>query len=213
MKSLSDLANGHEDCSGGPVKAIFTLSLSDLVNGREDCSGEPMKAISNPVTEFIFTSTQNKPMIDFMTQKRGKWIELPSLWHELPVVTELQPPGNHQETTSSHCEGWWLSGCRSSVAEHWLHKPGVLDLILATASLFTSSNFASKQLNSLYALQCMAKVANYHRASYLQCVALAGMFHERESVNWTRVSGKSCQCSDHLATTTRKLPVLAILYI
>ena len=24
------------------------------------------------------------------------------------------------------CEGWWLSGCRSSVAEHWLNKPGVL---------------------------------------------------------------------------------------
>ena len=23
-------------------------------------------------------------------------------------------------------EGWWLSGCRSSVAEHWVHKPGVL---------------------------------------------------------------------------------------
>ena len=27
------------------------------------------------------------------------------------------------------CEGWWLSGCRSSVAEHWLHKPGVLGSI------------------------------------------------------------------------------------
>ena len=26
-------------------------------------------------------------------------------------------------------EGWWLSGCRSSVAEHWLHKPGVLGSI------------------------------------------------------------------------------------
>ena len=22
------------------------------------------------------------------------------------------------------CEGWWLSSCRSSVAEHWLYKPG-----------------------------------------------------------------------------------------
>ena len=28
------------------------------------------------------------------------------------------------------CGGWWLSGCRSSVAEHWLHKPGVLGSIL-----------------------------------------------------------------------------------
>ena len=27
------------------------------------------------------------------------------------------------------CEGWWLSRCHSSVAEHWLHKPGVLGLI------------------------------------------------------------------------------------
>ena len=25
------------------------------------------------------------------------------------------------------CEGWWLSGCRGSVTEHWMHKPGVLD--------------------------------------------------------------------------------------
>ena len=24
------------------------------------------------------------------------------------------------------CWGWWLSGCHSSVAEHWLHKPGVV---------------------------------------------------------------------------------------
>ena len=27
------------------------------------------------------------------------------------------------------CEGWWFSGCHSSVAEHWLHKPGVFGLI------------------------------------------------------------------------------------
>ena len=26
-------------------------------------------------------------------------------------------------------EGWWLSSCRSSVTEHWLHKPGVMGLI------------------------------------------------------------------------------------
>ena len=26
------------------------------------------------------------------------------------------------------CGGWWLSSCRNSVAEHWLHKPGVLGL-------------------------------------------------------------------------------------
>ena len=27
------------------------------------------------------------------------------------------------------CESWWLSGRRSSVAEQWLHKPGVLGSI------------------------------------------------------------------------------------
>ena len=27
------------------------------------------------------------------------------------------------------CEGWWLSGCRSSVADHRLHKPGALGSI------------------------------------------------------------------------------------
>ena len=26
------------------------------------------------------------------------------------------------------CEGWWLSGCCGSVAEHWRLKPGVLGL-------------------------------------------------------------------------------------
>ena len=34
-------------------------------------------------------------------------------------------PSEHTED----CEGWSLSGCRSSVAEHWLHKPGVLGLV------------------------------------------------------------------------------------
>ena len=34
------------------------------------------------------------------------------------------------------CEGWWLSGCCSSVAEHWLHKPGVLGLIAGNCQPF-----------------------------------------------------------------------------
>ena len=33
------------------------------------------------------------------------------------------------------CEGWWLSGCRSSV-EHWLHKPGVLGSITSDCQPF-----------------------------------------------------------------------------
>ena len=38
----------------------------------------------------------------------------------------------HTEDCAEHiedCEGWWLSRCHSSVAEHWLHKPGILGSI------------------------------------------------------------------------------------
>ena len=39
----------------------------------------------------------------------------------------------HYSTTCAvhiqNCVGWWLSGCRSSVAEHRLHKPDVLGSI------------------------------------------------------------------------------------
>ena len=36
------------------------------------------------------------------------------------------------------CGGWWLSGCRGSVAEHWQFKPEVPWVrLLATAGLFT----------------------------------------------------------------------------
>ena len=42
------------------------------------------------------------------------------------------------------CEGWWLSGCRSSVAEHWRHKPGVLGSTHGGCRPFSlSSIFAS----------------------------------------------------------------------
>ena len=45
------------------------------------------------------------------------------------------------------CEGWWLSSCRSSVAEHWLHKPGVLGSIHGGCRPFSlSSTFAWKHL-------------------------------------------------------------------
>ena len=36
--------------------------------------------------------------------------------------------------------GWWLSGCRSSVAEHWLHMPGVLGLISSDCQLTSLYN-------------------------------------------------------------------------
>ena len=44
------------------------------------------------------------------------------------------------------CEGCWLSGCCSSVAQHWLHKPGVLGSIPSNCWPF-SVIFASKHLN------------------------------------------------------------------
>ena len=57
-------------------------------------------------------------------------------------------------TCSAHienCEGWWLSGCHSSVAEHWLHKPcSVLGSIPGAYWPFhLSLFFTSKHLNSL----------------------------------------------------------------
>ena len=41
------------------------------------------------------------------------------------------------------CEGWWLSGCRSSVAEYWLYKSGVLGSISSGSSRFTVQYFTS----------------------------------------------------------------------
>ena len=37
------------------------------------------------------------------------------------------------------CEGWWLFVCHSSVAEHWLHKPGVPE----PTAIYLTSIFAS----------------------------------------------------------------------
>ena len=44
------------------------------------------------------------------------------------------------------CEGWWLSGCSSSVTDHWLHKPGVLGLIPGGCRTFHFSLKTSKSL-------------------------------------------------------------------
>ena len=37
------------------------------------------------------------------------------------------------------CEEWWLCGCRSSVAEHWLHKPGFLGSVSSGCCFFFHS--------------------------------------------------------------------------
>ena len=55
-----------------------------------------------------------------------------------------QPPGVEPRTPD-----WWLSGCRSSVAEHCRLKPGVLGLTPSDYRRFSlSCIFTSKHLNS-----------------------------------------------------------------
>ena len=45
-------------------------------------------------------------------------------------ATELRQPDNHQPPPApTILYMYCTSGCRSSVAEHWLHKPGVLGSI------------------------------------------------------------------------------------
>ena len=48
------------------------------------------------------------------------------------------------------CEGWWVSGYHSSVAEHWLHKPGVLGLIPGDCRVFhlLTSNIPTRSKSS-----------------------------------------------------------------
>ena len=41
------------------------------------------------------------------------------------------------------CEGWWLSGCCSSVVEHWQFNSGVLVWFLLTAGFFPFLCFTS----------------------------------------------------------------------
>ena len=45
------------------------------------------------------------------------------------------------------CEGWWLSSCRSSVAEHWLNKPGVLGSIPCGCRPFHFPLFSPQETN------------------------------------------------------------------
>ena len=50
------------------------------------------------------------------------------------------------------CEGWWLFGCDSLVAEHWLHKPGVLGSIPNDCQPFHFLYFTSKTSNLSFAV-------------------------------------------------------------
>ena len=61
------------------------------------------------------------------------------------------------------CEGWWLSGCHGSVAEHWWLKPGVSWFNSQQLLAFSlSSIFASKRLNSFIE-------PKLHQASLVSC--------------------------------------------
>ena len=55
-------------------------------------------------------------------------------WHILRCVTEAFSTicAVHIE----ECGGWWLSGCRSSVAEHWQLKTDVLGSIPGSCQPF-----------------------------------------------------------------------------
>ena len=75
-------------------------------------------------------------------------------WRVLTAHTEWLPRVRLRHFSTScavyieDCEGWWLSSCFSSVAEHWLHKPGILGLIPSDCQPFHfSSIFASKTSN------------------------------------------------------------------
>ena len=59
------------------------------------------------------------------------------------------------------CEVWWLSSCRSSVAEHWLHKPGVLDSIPGDCRLshfLLQNSFHSKYHEFVHCYEFAARV-------------------------------------------------------
>ena len=57
------------------------------------------------------------------------------------LMLEIKELRYHRETTCAvhieDCEGWWLSGCHSSVADHWRLKPGVLGSTPEATGLFT----------------------------------------------------------------------------
>ena len=62
-----------------------------------------------------------------------RWYWMPSLTHRVAIQHAV-----HIED----CEGWWLSGCCGSVAEHWWLKPELFWVwLLAAVSLFTITCF------------------------------------------------------------------------
>ena len=88
-------------------------------------------SINSLLMERIFQSTHNGVLL-----AHTEWLPGVRLRHFSPTCTV------HVED----CESCWLSGCCSSVAEHWLHKPGVLGSIPGHCRPFTFLYFCLKNI-------------------------------------------------------------------
>ena len=74
--------------------------------------------------ERVFQSTPNGVLM-----AHAEWLPGVQLRHSVPPVQYIYV---HIED----CEGWWLSCCFGSVAEHWWLKPGVLGSTPGECQLF-----------------------------------------------------------------------------
>ena len=102
---------------------------------QESCAFRLEKTLSmgSLLMERIFQSIPNRVLM-----VHTEWLPSVRLRHFSPTCAVL-----HIED----CGGWWLSSCRSSVSEHWLHKLGVLDSIPGG---YQFPLFHLKTSNSLY---------------------------------------------------------------
>ena len=66
-------------------------SLRDLVNDSEDCSGEPAKAIYNSVTELTHDKAHLLPRVQVHATKRASW-----LWLRVTSYTH-SPPSSKED--------------------------------------------------------------------------------------------------------------------
>ena len=71
-----------------------------------------------------------------------------------------------------------LSGCRTSVAEHWLHKPGVPDLILGDCRPLHFFYFHLKNIQSLF-------IPTWGKSSKHECVYF---LHKHDSTVSDKIS-------------------------
>ena len=99
--------------------------------------------------------------------------------------------------------GWWLSGCHSSVAEHWLHKPSVL----GGGGPYSIYNEVWFQVNaSLFTFhlleKCLPRNVNMHVSNYNEvfwivrlvelCLSFLGrhtiiLFLNRKCMEWLTI--------------------------